>query len=460
MGEPLGVTVTRLAAEHPDRPAVTDDAGSSTFAQLEARANRWAHDLAGRGVAPGDFVSIGLPNGVDHYAVTIAAWKLGAVPQPFSHRLPPAEIAAILEVVGPAAVVDADTPLPTGPDTPPPPAPAPPAWKAPTSGGSTGRPKVIVAGEPGVFETITGRAPVYRIEPAGVFLCTAPLHHNAPYLFSLLALLLGNHVVVMGRFDAERALDLAERHGVTWFYAVPTMMRRLLLLDRRPPLPVLRTLFHIGAPCPTAVKRGVIDWLGPDRVLEGYAGTEAQARTTITGREWLAHPGSVGRVTAGEIEARDDEGRRCAPGEVGELWMRAAAGVRTYRYLGAEPRAAGDGWESLGDMGSFDAEGYLYLADRRSDMIVVGGENVYPAEVEAALLEHPHVVSAVVVPAPDEDLGSVPHAVVQTDAEVDDAELDAHVTARLARHKRPRAYRRSAEPLRDDAGKVRRSTLT
>jgi bile acid-coenzyme A ligase len=225
-------------------------------------------------------------------------------------------------------------------------------------------------------------------------------------------------------------------------------------------LPVLRTLFHIGAPCPPAVKRGVIDWLGPDRVLEGYAGTEAQARTTITGREWLAHPGSVGRVTAGEIEARDDEGRRCAPGEVGELWMRAAAGVRTYRYLGAEPRAAGDGWESLGDMGSFDAEGYLYLADRRSDMIVVGGENVYPAEVEAALLEHPHVVSAVVVPAPDEDLGSVPHAVVQTDAEVDDAELDAHVTARLARHKRPRAYRRSTEPLRDDAGKVRRSTLT
>jgi bile acid-coenzyme A ligase len=474
MAEPLGQAFTRIAGEHPDRPAVTDDDETVTFAQLEARANRWAHHLAALGVGPGDFVSIALPNAVAHYAVTLATWKLGAVPQPLSHRLPAAEVAAVLDVVRPAVLVGADPGVPTaaraavagtttpaGPDTPPPPAPAPPAWKAPTSGGSTGRPKVIVAAEPGTHDTILARAPLYAIEPDGVFLCTARLFHNAPYLFSLVALMTGSHVVVMGRFDAARAVDLAARHAVTWFYAVPTMMRRILMLDPPlPALPALRTLFHIGAPCPPKVKRGVIDWLGPDRVLEGYAGTEAQARTSITGREWLERPGSVGRVARGEIEARDPDDRPCAPGEVGELWMRPPAGVTTYRYLGAEARARGDRWESLGDMGWFDDDGYLYLADRRSDMIVVGGENVYPAEVEGALLEHPHVVSAVVVPAADDDLGSVPHAIVQTDGtDVGDAELDEHVAARLARYKRPRAWRRSSEPLRDDAGKVRRSLL-
>ncbi|MHC1562370.1 AMP-binding protein [Actinomycetospora sp. C-140] len=475
MPEPLGEAFTRIAAEHPDRPAVTDDGARWTFAELEAHANRWAHELAALGTGPGDMVSIAFPNVAEHYALTIAAWKLGAVPQPVSHRLAPAELAAVLDVVRPPVVAglapgtDPDLapsgttvlPLghrPAGPDTPPPPAPPSPAWKAPTSGGSTGRPKVIVAGEPGTLETVVARAPVYDIRPDGTFLCTAPLFHNAPYLFSLLGLMTGNHVVLMGRFDAGRAVALAREHAATWIYAVPTMMGRMVRLPDLPELPALHTLFHIGAPCPPAVKRAVIDWLGPDRVLEGYAATEAQARTTITGREWLDHPGSVGRVTGGEIEARTPDGtRRCDVGEVGELWLRPAPGVTTYRYLGADARSRPGGWESLGDMGSFDAEGYLYLADRATDMIVVGGQNVYPAEVEAAILEHPAIVSAVVVPAPDDDLGSVPHAVVQVDGDVTDADLDAHVAARLSSAKRPRAWRRSAEALRDDAGKVRRS---
>ncbi|MEJ2862252.1 AMP-binding protein [Actinomycetospora flava] len=486
--ESLGAAFTRMAREHPDRPAVTDDDSTWSRADLEAHANRWAHDLAARGVHPGDFVSIALPNVAEHYALTLAAWKLGAVPQPLSHKLSDAELAAVLDVVRPPVVAGlapgTDTSVvppgttalpfghrPGGPDTPPPPAPAPPAWKAPTSGGSTGRPKVIVAAEPGTVDIVASRAAVYRIEPDGTFLCTAPLFHNAPYLFSLLGLMLGNHVVLMGRFDAARALALAQEHAATWIYAVPTMMGRMLRVagdgaqrnsthrERLPDLPALRTLFHIGAPCPPAVKRAVIDWLGPDRVLEGYAGTEAQARTSITGREWLEHPGSVGRVTGGEIEARTLDGeRRCAVGEVGELWLRPEPGRTTYRYIGAEARSRPGGWESLGDMGSFDADGYLHLADRAADMIVVGGQNVYPAEIEAAILEHPAVMSAVVVPAPDDDLGSVPHAVVQTGHDVTDADLDAHVAARLSPAKRPRAWRRSAGALRDDAGKVRRSS--
>ncbi|HSK58528.1 MAG TPA: AMP-binding protein, partial [Actinomycetospora sp.] len=187
MPESLGETSTRLAATHPDRPAVTDDSSRWTFAQLEAHANRWAHELAAHGVAPGDLVSIALPNVAEHYALTIAAWKLGAVPQPLSHRLAPGELAAVLDVVRPPVVAglapgtdpavapEGTTVLPlghvpTGPATPPPPVPPPPAWKAPTSGGSTGRPKVILAGEPGTFETVTARAPVYRIEPDGTFL--------------------------------------------------------------------------------------------------------------------------------------------------------------------------------------------------------------------------------------------------------------------------------------------------
>jgi bile acid-coenzyme A ligase len=167
-------------------------------------------------------------------------------------------------------------------------------------------------------------------------------------------------------------------------------------------------------------------------------------------------------VTGGEIEARTLDGeRRCAVDEVGELWLRPEPGRTTYRYLGARARARPGGWESLGDMGRFDAEGYLYLADRAGDMIVVGGQNVYPAEIEAAILSHPAVISAVVVPAPDDDLGAVPHAVVQVDpaGDVTDAELDAHVAGRLSPAKRPRAWRRSAEALRDDAGKVRRSAF-
>jgi bile acid-coenzyme A ligase len=475
MAETLGDAFARMARERPDAPALTDDETTWTRAELDAHANRWANDLAARGVRPGDFVSIALPNVAEHYALTLAAWKLGAIPQPVSHRLSDGELAAVLDVVRPPVVVglapstdgsvapDATAALllgyaPQGPDTPPPPAPAPPAWKAPTSGGSTGRPKVILAGEPGTIDLVDPRADIYRIDPDGTFLCTAPLFHNAPYLFSLLGLMRGNHVVLMGRFDAARAVALAQEHAATWIYAVPTMMGRMVRLPELPELPALRTLFHIGAPCPPAVKRAVIDWLGPDRVLEGYAGTEAQARTSITGREWLEHPGSVGRVTGGEIEARTLDGqRRCEVGEVGELWLRPEPGRTTYRYVGAEARARDGGWESLGDMGSFDADGYLYLADRAADMIVVGGQNVYPAEIEAAILEHPAVASVVVVPAPDDDLGSVPHAVVQTLTDVSDAELDAHVAARLSPAKRPRAWRRSAEALRDDAGKARRS---
>jgi bile acid-coenzyme A ligase len=474
-GTPVGVGLERLAEAEPDAPAVTCGDDTMTRAELSRASNRLARHLAWLGVRQGDLVTIGLPNGIEFYVAAVAAWKLGAVPQPVSARLPAAEIAALLEIADPAVVIGLEPtdgrpwlprgfePDPALDDGPLPPA-TPPSWKAPTSGGSTGRPKIIMAGGAGTMEVVTSRAPALRIDPGSVFLVTAPLYHNAPFMFSLVALANAGHVVVMPRFDPADVLDHIARHRATWVYMVPTLMGRVLRLPepvrKAADLSSVRTLFHVGAPCPEHVKRGWLEWVSdPSIVLELYAGTESIAVCMIDGRDWLAHPGSVGRLTSGEVLITDDEFRPVPVGEVGEIWQRPTEGVETYRYLGATARAR-DGWESLGDMGRMDEDGYLYLADRRTDMILVGGANVYPAEVEAALESHPAVLSAAVIGLPDEDLGNIVHAIVYTpETEVSDAELAAHVHGRLAPYKVPRGFERSAAPLRDDAGKVRRSAL-
>jgi bile acid-coenzyme A ligase len=216
----------------------------------------------------------------------------------------------------------------------------------------------------------------------------------------------------------------------------------------------------MAAPCPVWLKQEWIDWLGPEKILELYGGTELQAMTVITGTEWLDHRGSVGRPVLGEIEIRDVEGRAVPAGQEGEIWMRRGPGAPSpYRYIGATARSAGDGWESLGDIGRVDADGYVYVTDRFADMILVGGSNVYPAEIEAALDEHPAVQSSCVIGWPDEDLGSIPYAIVELSEPVSDEDLLAHLRQRLAPHKLPRVIERATTPLRDDAGKVRRSAL-
>ncbi|WP_307862302.1 AMP-binding protein [Pseudonocardia parietis] len=460
---PLPVRLRELVAAAPDRPIASDGDTVLTRAEFDARTNRLARYLAARGVVRGDLVSIALPNTVTHLECSVAAWKLGAVPQPLSAKLPPAERDAVLSVAAPALVIT-ETPDASGYDDDPLPDVVGPSWKAPTSGGSTGRPKVIVAGQAACVEQALGRVDGLRIERDGVMLCTAPLHHNAPYMFSLMALLQGHHVVLMQRFDAARTLELVGEHGVSWLYVVPTMMGRML---RLPPehwssatLGSLRTVLHVGAPCPPDVKRGWLERVGPGTVLELYSGTESQAGTAIDGRDWLAHPGSVGRVVRGEIKICDDDGRELGPGETGEIWMRSG-GAPAYHYLGAVPKEQ-DGWESLGDMGHFDADGWLHLADRRSDMILVGGANVYPAEVEAALTAHPQVRDAVVVGLPDDDYGRIVHAIVQPVQGPGSGladELREHCARLLSPYKNPRSYELVDHPLRDDAGKVRRSEL-
>jgi bile acid-coenzyme A ligase len=337
-----------------------------------------------------------------------------------------------------------------------------PAWKAPTSGGSTGRPKLIVSGDPAEIDTDV-RTP-FRLVPGGCLVMPGPLYHNGPLVWSLTALLAGSHVVVLERFDAAATLAAIAEHRADTVYLVPTMMKRISRLPdevrRGADLASLKTVWHLAEPCPPWLKQEWIDWLGPDVILELYAGTEAQTATIITGHDWLAHRGSVGRPADGAVMVLDPAGEPVPPGTVGEIWMRRQRERPTYRYVGAEARTRDGGWESLGDLGHLDADGFLYLADRAQDMIVSGGANLYPAEIEAALNEHPAVRSCAVIGLPDDDLGNRAHAIVEADAGAVDVDgLKAFLRERLVAYKVPRTWEVVQESLRDDAGKVRRAAL-
>jgi bile acid-coenzyme A ligase len=194
--------------------------------------------------------------------------------------------------------------------------------------------------------------------------------------------------------------------------------------------------------------------------MELYAGTEAQTATVITGAEWLEHRGSVGRPLSGSVSITDEKGNEVSAGVEGEVWLKSGLDSPTYRYIGAEARIREGGWESLGDNGWLDEDGFLYLGDRTTDMILTGGSNVYPAEVEAAIAEHPAVRSCAVIGLPDDDLGNIVHAIIEADR--DQLQVDELLTflgERLVRYKVPRTVEIVDAPLRDDAGKVRRSTL-
>ncbi|HXW46092.1 MAG TPA: AMP-binding protein [Streptosporangiaceae bacterium] len=465
----------RLAEADPERPALTCEGVTSSRAEFAERVERLAGLFARHGVAEGSTVTIGLPNSAGLVESLFAVWALGAVPQPISGRLPPLERAAIVDLARPALVVGvpqsevAGWPaleslpgqLPSSAFTPG----VSPMWKLVTSGGSTGRPKLIAAAEPALFENVGGAGhQLLRMRPDGCVLVTGPISHNAPLSATAAGMLLGNHVVVMPRFDPADTLRLIETHRVDWVYLVPTMMLRIWRLPSPARLAAdvscLQVAFHMAAPCPPWLKQAWIDWLGPEKILELYGGTELQAMTVITGTEWLAHRGSVGRPVIGEIQIRDSDGQPVLAGQEGEIWMRRGENApAAYRYIGATARTAADGWESLGDIGFLDADGYVYVTDRLQDMILVGGANVYPAEIEAALDEHPAVQSCCVIGVPDEDLGNIPHAIVELSQPVSDEDLMAHLRLRLAPHKLPRVIERTTAPLRDDAGKVRRSAL-
>jgi bile acid-coenzyme A ligase len=299
-------------------------------------------------------------------------------------------------------------------------------------------------------------------------LVSVPMSHSTGFVWATVGLLMGHHLVVMPHFEAREFLRLVTEHRVTFLATVPTVMQRLLPVYRANSdafdLSSIRVFWHLAAPCPPAVKQAWIELLGPEAVWELYAGSELQACTFITGDQWLTHRGAVGPVVVGEMKVLDDDGRECAPGEIGEIYLRPTPGdAPTYRYVGATAKTR-DGWDSLGDLGYFDEDGFLYLSDRRIDMFTVGGRNVYPAEIESALSAHPDVLSCLVVGVPHEDLGQVPYALVQAArspeaAVLDEATVTEFLRERVAGYKVPQTVEFVDSPLRDDAGKARRSAV-
>jgi bile acid-coenzyme A ligase len=461
-----------------DTIAVRHGADTLTWGELERGANRRARAFAAKGVKPGDFVAIGLPNGNAFFETSFAVWKLGATPTSLSWRLPRGEAAAVLEVLQPALVVggeaDWNAPnslpagfVPEGFSAEPLTSPVARYWKAMTSGGSTGRPKVILDHGPAVVDTAA--EPPLGIPQGAALLNPGPLYHNAPFILSHSCLFAGGELTGLVKFDAEETLRLIEAHRVQWVNFVPTMMHRIWALPNdvrnRYDLSSLRIVFHMAAPMPPWLKEKWIDWLGPERIWELYGGTERQGACVISGGEWLEHRGSVGKIgETARLRIIGEDGNDVPAGQTGEIYFLPKDGPgSTYHYLGAVPKRRPDGWESLGDIGRLDADGYLYLGDRLADMILRGGANIYPAEVEAAVSAHPDVCSCVVVGLPEPEFGQRVHAILELDEAIDaQAIADGmgdFLADRLSRYKHPESFEIVRVGLRDDSGKVRRTLL-
>ena len=451
------------AAFPPDRLAIVHGAARWTWGDLDRRSAQWCAWLTSRGVTADDLVAFALPNGPDFIALAFGIYRAGATPAPISWKITAHERTAIIAVMQPRLVVGGEE----GP------APGDPqgeasrhvaaSWKACTSGGSTGVPKVIVDGRSAGFPEGTD---FIGIPANSCVLVPGPLYHNAPFSAAVFALWKGSTIVTMDKFDAMTALGLIDDEGATWALMVPTMMHRIMALT-----PTARAchdlsrwamVVHTAAPMAPWLKQAWIEWCGRDHIWEVYGATEGLVRCWIGGREWLERPGSVGRpIGGGRLRILRDDGQECEAGEEGEVFAMPPGGPgSTYRYIGAERRATSDGWESVGDIGRLDADGYLYLADRRTDLIISGGVNVWPAEVEAAILRHPAVRSCAVVGIPHPDLGQAVHAVVEADTgTLSLAELGQFLNPWLAREKHPRSLEIRAQPVRDDAGKVRKGQL-
>lgn len=301
--------------------------------------------------------------------------------------------------------------------------------------------------------------------PDSVYLCPAPLYHAAPLAWSLGTQRNGGMVVLMDHFDPLECLRAIERHGVTHVQFVPTHFVRMLKLPaeqrRSVDLSSLRVVVHAAAPCPVDVKRAMIDWLGP-KLLEYYAGSEGCGMTVITSQEWLAHPGSVGRAAIGAVHIVGEDDAELPPGEIGTIYF---SGAGRFEYHNDPEKTArahnARGWATLGDLGHLDADGYLHLADRRTDLIISGGVNIYPAEVEDALVMHPAVADVAVIGVPDPEMGQSVRAVVQLAPEqpADPGLADELVSlcrARLAGFKRPRSIVFVTELPRLPTGKLLR----
>jgi bile acid-coenzyme A ligase len=410
----------------------------------------------------------------------LAAWKLGACVLPLRWDLPEWERARLLELARPALVVAGDwdphgaplLPLADVVASESGPAPeredrvADPA-RALASSGSTGRPKLIL--KPGRGETVPGQTLGRVVDtPPGTVteLIPAPLYHTNGFMLVHSVLQNGDCALLMERFDAQRAVALIERHRVQFVTMVPTMLLRIARLPdfARRDFSSLLAVLQGGAPCPAWLVHAWIERVGAERFYMTYGSTENAGLSRIRGDDWLAHPGSVGRPWNSEFRILDESGRALPPGEIGEIFGRSTTSPGpTFEYVGAPPaRSTPDGFASVGDLGWLDAEGYLYIADRRADMVITGGANVFPAEVEAALLEHPGVADVAVIGLPDPEWGQRLHALWQArepQRPPAEEELVRHCRTRLVPYKVPKSFERVAMLPRSEAGKLSRSAL-
>jgi long-chain acyl-CoA synthetase len=483
-----------IAAAEPERLAlVAPDERSYTAGELLAAANRIVHGLRARGLERGDTVAAVLPNGVEMIELYLGIAQAGFYLVPINFHFTGPEIAYLLQDSGArvlvaheryadacvAAVAEAGRPelvspasLQEGQSSAQPDARACGAFMGYT-GGTTGRPKGVRRALPTVPPEEYGwQAPLllYGVEPFAdnVHLCCTPWYHTAPSIFFSASLHLGHAVVLMERFDAERALELIERYRVTHTLMVPTQFVRLLGLPEevrsRYDVSSLRFVMHGAAPCSLEVKRAMIDWLGPI-VIEYYAATEGAA-TIAPADEWLRKPGTVGRPAGGaDVEIRGDDGRPLPPGEIGDVYILPSTG--DFEYFN-DPAKTASAWHgdhfTVGDVGYLDEDGYLFLCDRRSETIISGGVNIYPAEIEGVLVAHPKVADVAVFGIPNDEWGEEVKAVVEPVADVEPgdelaAELLAFCGERLARYKLPRSVDFVEQLPRDPNGKLYRRKL-
>ncbi|WP_007509841.1 class I adenylate-forming enzyme family protein [Pseudofrankia saprophytica] len=476
-----------LAAAHPELIALTTTAlggETLTWGELARRGNLVAARLNGFGIQPGDVVCVELPNRCAHVVCTLGAWRLGATVLPLRPGLPGPERRRLLELAGPAVVVVDGRPAADqevaadelmGAADAAPPARLPsvvssPAWLI-ASGGSTGAPKLIASSTSTIVPSgARAVGPALFGDTAGtrhpVNLVCSPLYHTQGFAMLHHTLVDGYRNVLVSRFDVEQVLDLIEKERVVMAAFVPTMLTRLLRSPgiRERDLSSLGRVIQGAGACPEWVVREWIDIVGPERFIMGYGSSEGVCSAQIRGDEWLRHPGSVGRPAGTEVLVVDEDGAELPAGEVGELYFRPVQGTRDVRYIGhAAPRTRPGGYVSIGDLGRVDEDGYLYIADRRTDMVVTGGANVYVSEVEAALLRHPDVEDAVVIGLRDAEWGRRVHAIVQPRPEAGrDGLADAlrsHCKSHLAGYKVPRTFELADDLGRADTGKINRSAL-
>ncbi len=492
------------ARAFPDKPALIMGAAQRTYGELNARVNRLARALRRAGVGPRDAVGAALHNGFEWYELLNAAGKLGAQLVPIGYRLKGPEIAYMMADSGAkvllaapdlAAEVDRAVAEVRWPERALWVLGAEPPWRGRAyeqvvaaepadepedafvgggfntmiyTSGTTGRPKGIErAVDPATAHlTLLGIAALWGFTPDDVHLVAGPLYHTGPASYGQVHVLIGATVVMMLLFDAAEALRLIERHRVTNSFMVPTHLTRILLLDsaerQRYDVSSMRHILHSAAPCPAHVKRGAMEVFPPGTITEFYGASEG-GFTKISAEEWQRKPGSVGTPWPGhEIRILDEAGRVLPPGEIGLIYVR---GPRLdFRYRGADEKtrqAFREGFFTAGDLGYLDADGYLFIADRRTDLIITGGANVYPAEVESVILQHPKVADAAVIGIPDAEMGKSVLAVVELrpGARATPEEIIAFARHDLAHYKCPRRVEFVAELPREPQGKVRKYEL-